>query len=659
MARSINLSLFEDAKDAIDLSWQKEVFYKIISTKEDFLGLISKLSLAKVIALDTETTERFFKTEKLVGISLCVDVKEAYYIPLNHLRGECLPSSFVLARLGLLLKDKKVIMHNAKFDMEFLKQHGDIDIESFDDTMLMAHFLDTNQDLGLKKLVKKYLHVDMVDLDMVMEGCKSFGELDTQDAYMYACSDADCTLRLYNFLLPHMEQYSFLYTIELKVLKVLMQMEMRGILTNKEYFENLNISIIKQIGKLKIELYKAMGVGVDSINLNSSQQLADILYNKLGIKPLQKTKGGQNSVSEKAISMLADDYPVVKLLSDYKALEKLKNTFIDAVRERTLDSVMHFSILQSHVKSSRMASARVTETIGMNVQQVPKGETLGVSIRKGFIPRKGYKFLSADFNQIELRIYASLAGINKLLDYFEQGVDAHSATAALMLVKDARDVTEKDRAIGKTMNFALLYGGGAGAVSSSLKIPQKDAYALIDQYFEAIPEAKLWMDKQKRDVHTNGYITNCFNRVMHVKNSNPTTREAQSSLERSALNLPIQSAAADIFKMALCKLHKNLKSYLDDKTVFFVIPIHDEIILEVREDVDLEKLCPIIKDSMEIKLGKTFAPIKVAISVGNTWGELEKYGAEKKPKEIVSSAEADNLQKFLKREGHVLTHGSV
>ena len=606
--------------------------YETILDQARFDVWLKKLNDAKLIAFDTETTGVDAQQAQLVGVSFAVQANEAAYIPLTHSYigvPEQLDRDTVLLALKPLLEDpqKLKVGQHAKFDMNILANcaiggdpaHG-ITVRGIAfDTMLESYVLNstaTRHDMD--SLAKKYLEHDTVSFqDIAGKGAKqlTFDQIPLEQAGPYAAEDADVTLRLHLALhaqlaaLPSLA--SVLTDIEMPLVPVLARIERQGALVDAALLGVQSIELGNKMVDLERQAYEIAG---EEFNLGSPKQLGAILYEKLGLPVLKKTGKGQASTAEEVLAKLAeDDYPLPRVLMQYRSMSKLKSTYTDRLPEQINPRTgrIHTSYHQAVAATGRLSSS------DPNLQNIPVRTAEGRRIRQAFVAPKGYKLLAADYSQIELRIMAHLSKDEGLLNAFRDNLDVHTATAAEVFKVELGKVTSDQRRSAKAINFGLIYGMGAQKLGKDIGVDTKTAKAYIDVYFARYPGVREYMERTRAQASDQGYVETLFGRRLYLPDIHSNKPQERAGAERTAINAPMQGTAADIIKKAMVKVDNWLtESGLDAKVI---LQVHDELVVEVREDLVAE-VSEKIREHMS-GAAKLDVPLLVEVGVGNNWDE--------------------------------------
>jgi DNA polymerase I len=619
----IENSIELDAEIAPNNSITKEQYQTILDM--DILKVwLDKLSQSDLFAFDTETTSLNYMEAELVGMSFSVNEGEAAYLPLGHNypdAPEQLDLKEVLALFKPILENpqiKKVGQH-IKYDKNVLANY-DINLSGIAfDTMLESYVLNSvgsrhdMDSLALKYLNHKTIHFE----DIAGKGAKqiSFNLVNLDVASPYAAEDADVTLRLHHVLRNKLLEQGALadvsQNIEVPLLSILAKMEQFGVLIDSQKLAQQSQDLASRILQLEKEVHELAG---QSFNLGSTKQLQEILYDKMSLPVLKKTPKGAPSTSEEVLQELALDYPLPKLLMEFRGLTKLKNTYTDKlpkmINART--GRVHTSYHQAVAATGRLSS---TEP---NLQNIPIRTEEGRRVRQAFIARPGYKIVAADYSQIELRIMAHLSKDTGLITAFAAGKDIHSATAAEVFGVSLSEVTTEQRRNAKAINFGLIYGMSAFGLSRQLNIPRHDAQKYMNLYFERYPGVLQYMEETRVVAKEKGYVTTVFDRRLYLPEINSSNVMQRKGAERAAINAPMQGTAADIIKMAMISVDKWIDSLAKDE-VRMIMQVHDELVFEIKLQ-ELESYRLKIIDLMEHAVSLD-VPLIVEAGVGNNWDE--------------------------------------
>ncbi|MDE2088960.1 MAG: DNA polymerase I [Gammaproteobacteria bacterium] len=600
-----------------------EPVYHTVLTPQDLDGWLERLVRAELIAFDTETTSLDYMQARIVGVSFAVQPGEAAYVPLAHDypgAPQQLNRDTVLARLRPLLENPRLpkVGHNLKYDMSVLANHGvRLDGIRFD-TMLESYVLDstaTRHDmdtLALKHLGHKAIHYE----DVAGKGARQIGfnQVDVEQAARYAAEDADVTLRLHVLQWPRLAAEPGLKRlfeeIEMPLVPVLSRMERNGVLVDAARLKRHGAELGERLVALERGAHVAAG---QPFNLSSPKQIQEILFDKLKLPVLKKTPTGQPSTAEEVLAELALDFPLPRLILEYRALSKLKSTYTDRLPAQVNPATgrVHTSYHQAVAATGRLSSS------DPNLQNIPVRTDEGRRIRQAFIAAPGHKLLAADYSQIELRIMAHLSGDAGLLHAFAGGQDIHRATAGEVFGVPPEQVTVDQRRSAKAINFGLIYGMSAFGLARQLGIERGAAQHYVDLYFARYPGVKAFMEHIREQARRNGYVETLFGRRLYLPDINAAGSQRRQAAERAAINAPMQGTAADIIKHAMIAIDR----WLGESGVAarMILQVHDELVLEVPE----QALDPVRQAVLErmTQAARLSVPLVVDIGVGDNWDE--------------------------------------
>ncbi|MGD8748704.1 MAG: DNA polymerase I [Balneolaceae bacterium] len=589
--------------------------YELVNTPEDIERLVDKLKGAQALSFDTETDGVDPMKNELVGISLSATIGTAYYIPVNVEGG--LPQKTVIELLQPLFSERQSvkIAHNYKFDYMILSRAGmKIKGDAFD-TMIAGYLIDANQKLKMDTLSRQYLGYKPIPITKLIgkgRKQKTMDEIDPEKVTVYACEDADITLRLYEKLgdvLVEDELEEIAESIEFPLMEVLARMEMNGVRIDERLLSEFSVVLREDLLELEKTIYDKAGV---EFNINSPQQLGEVLFDKMGLPAGKKTKTGQYSTAESVLTRLASDYEMPGLILEYRALSKLKSTYVDALPKLINQETgrIHTDFNQSIAATGRLSSSNP------NLQNIPIRTERGREIRKAFIADKGFKLLSADYSQVELRVIASIAEDDNMMEAFKNDEDIHSRTAKEIFNLDSIDeVTSDQRRKAKEVNFGIPYGVSSYGLARRLNIDNDEGKQMIDQYFERFPGILRYINDTKQFAKEHGYVKTLMGRRRYIPEINSSNWNRRSWAERTAINMPIQGTAADIIKLAMI----NIQKYIEENSLKtrMLLQVHDELIFEVHED-ETEEVCPRLKELMETAV-ELAVPLKVDMGLADNW----------------------------------------
>lgn len=595
--------------------------YRTILTVTALQDLVKELSACKIFAFDTETTSLDYMQAKLVGLSFASAENTAAYIPVGHdYQGAPaqLELQYVLDVLQPVFHATAIakVGHNLKYDLHVLTNYGVTVAGQLYDTMLESYVLaSTATKHNLDSLAAKHLAYTTITFEEVAgKGAKqkTFNLVEIEQAAPYAAEDADVTLQLHKHFWPQLQAEPSLTkvftTIEMPLLSVLLAMERRGVLIDAKVLQQQSLELGQRLQQLEQQAYILADA---EFNLNSPKQLQEVLYGKLKLPILQKTPTGQPSTAESTLQELALDFPLPKIILEYRSLSKLKSTYTDSLplQINPTSGRVHTSYQQAVTATGRLSST------DPNLQNIPIRSEEGKRIRAAFIAAPGYKILSADYSQIELRIMAHLSGDKGLITAFQQGIDVHKVTAAEVFNVPLAEVTEEQRRRAKAINFGLIYGMSAFGLANQLGIERKEAEQYVDFYFAKFPGVKTYMETTRAFALEHGYVETLFGRRLYlpdIKSSNMMQRKAA---ERAAINAPMQGGQADIIKIAMI----NLAAWQRENSIdmHMLMQVHDELIFEVPLD-KIEEIQPNIVRLMN-NAAKLEVELQVSIGVGDNW----------------------------------------
>ena len=600
---------------------EKYAHYETIFTQAELEGWIKKLSQAKIIAFDTETTSLNYMEAEIVGVSFAIEAGKAAYIPFSHDYENApiqLQRETVLQALTPVLENPNIkkIGHNIKYDLEVLANHH-INLAGIEfDTMLESYILDsTSNKHDMDSLALKYLSWRTISFEEVAgKGAKqvTFNKVSIDSAAKYAAEDADVTLQLHQTLWPRLEKEeglkSVFLDIEMPLVPVLAIIERNGVLIDADKLKKQSTELEKRLAELGKETFAQAG---SEFNLNSPKQLQDILFGKLNLPVLQKTPTGQPSTAENVLQELALDFPLPKLIIEYRTISKLITTYTKRLPEQINPKTqrIHTSYNQTGAATGRLSSSEP------NLQNIPVRTQEGRRIRQAFIAPSGYKIISSDYSQIELRIMAHMSGDPALLNAFENDLDIHQATAAEVLGIPLEKVTSEERRSAKAINFGLIYGMSAFGLAKQLGVGRDAAQSYIDRYFARYPRVKDYMENTRLTAHQKGFVETLWGRRLYLPDINSSQIMRQKAAERTAINAPLQGSAADIIKRAMITLNQWLQqNKLDAK---MIMQVHDELVFEVAEK-DVPVMTDIIRTHM-MAAAQLKVPLVVSIGAGDNW----------------------------------------
>ncbi|MCL5062600.1 MAG: DNA polymerase I [Nitrospirae bacterium] len=565
------------------------------------------------LSFDIEATGRNPISDSIVGIALCREKGRAYYVPIRHKHDTNIPEAFDI--LKGVLEDESIpkIGHNLKYDILILRQEGIHVKGRLYDTMLASYLLNPNKpDHSLEDVALEYLFHKKRPFTEVLGKRHSFSEVSIDEATQYAAEDAELAMELKEILFERLKTEGLedlYFNMEMPLIYVLTDMEEIGVRINKGRLEELSKELDRDLGIIESKIYNIAG---ESFNINSPQQLQKILFEKIGLKPLKKTKTGYSTGMD-VLEELSKTHELPMEILNYRTLYKLKTTYVDAL-PKLIDKKTgrtHTSFNQTVTATGRLSSSEP------NLQNIPIRGEWGTKIREVFIADEGCVLISADYSQVELRILAHISGDEGLIDAFSKDIDIHTRTAAELFNIPKESVTEEMRRIAKTVNFGVVYGISPFGLSEALNIAPKEAAAYIEQYFKKHEGVKNYMDDAIKVARENGYVKTLMGRKRPIPEINSHNTNIRQQAERLAINTPIQGTAADLIKIAMINIWKRLKER--NLETRMILQIHDELLFEVPEP-EIEIAKNLIKYEMENALSLS-VPLKVDMGWGKNWAE--------------------------------------
>ncbi len=622
--------------------------YHLVDSDAALEQLIARLRDAPRLAVDVETTDTDARRAELVGIAIGVGGGEAYYVPLTTgdrqpttaagqlafdttahaarpIHSAALPRDRVLAKLKPIFEDARLpkAAHNAKYDATVLARAG-IELRGLAfDTMIAASLVESGQSLALKNLVQRIFGVEMTTIESLIGKGKnqiSMAEVDVAQVSSYACADADYTWRLvehYEPLLAERGVEELFRQVEMPLVPVLMEMERAGVLLDLDFLAQMSAELTARLSELEKQIQALVGA---PINIASPQQLGDALFNtlKLPTVGLPRTKTGQISTAADVLESLRHAHPVIPLILEHRELSKLKGTYVDALPALAEPDTgrVHTDYNQTAVVTGRLSSSNP------NLQNIPIRTELGRRVRRTFIAPRGSQLISADYSQVELRILAHITRDPGLLGAFARGEDIHAATAAQLFNVPLAQVTASMRRLGKTINFGIAYGITDYGIAARTELSQPEARQLIDHYFQQYAGVKAYIESTKRAARERGYVQTLLGRRRYFPELRPGARlnpALKNAAEREAINHPIQGSAADIIKIAMVRLHRELRAH--NFQARMTLQVHDELVLECPDE-EVRFVVPLVRETMEHAYPLACG-LKVDVAVGQNWDEMK------------------------------------
>ena len=616
------MSMFVNAP--VIVSTPSKIEVTVVDTDEKLGALKNELTRAKVISFDTETTSTEEVTAELVGISLAVKEGHGYYIPVGHVSGNNLEIKKVMAALTPAMTDSKIgkVAHNAKYDYIMLARYGLVISPLTFDTMLAEFIVDpSSRNLGLKNLSEYRLGEEMTHIEeLIGKGKKqiSMAEVAIESVANYAAADAETTLRLMPIMQKELQRVNgtkLLDEIDMPLTPVLAEMEMTGALIDTKFFAAMSQELGQRLAEIEKEIFQLAG---KTFNLNSPQQLSDVLFNHLRLEPPdkgRKTTTGFYSTSADVLEALRGKHPALDFILEHRELSKLKSTYVDALPAAMDPNTgrVHTSYSQIGAVTGRLSSNNP------NLQNIPIRTETGRRVRNGFIADKGNVLLSVDYSQIELRIVAHMAQDEAMLKAFRAGEDIHATTAAAIYDIELDKVTKDMRRHAKAINFGLIYGMSAFGLTRSTDLTLAEAEDFVKAYFTKFPGVKKYLDGMRRQAAEIGYVETLLGRKRYFPAlQGKINMQLKNREEREAINAPIQGTAADIMKLAMLKIPSALQAAgLKGK---MLLQVHDELVLECPKK-EVEKTAKVVQETMAEAYPMSI-PLETEARAGASWGEM-------------------------------------
>lgn len=591
--------------------------YQLIDTEEKRNEIIKKLLTSEILALDTETTGTDPMDAELVGMSFSITENQAFYVPVPAEREEAIK---IVREFEPVFKNEKSLKvgQNIKYDMLVLQNYG-IEVRGkLFDTMVAHYVLQPELRHNMDYLAEIYLHYQTIHIEELIgpkgKGQKNMRDLSPQEVYLYACEDADVTLKLKNILeqeLKKNDAEKLFYEIEMPLVPVLVNIESNGVRLDTEALKQSSEHFTTRLQSIEKEIYT---LAEGEFNITSPKQVGEILFDKLKIvEKAKKTKTGQYVTSEEVLESLRNKHDIIGKILEYRGLKKLLSTYIDALPQLINPKTgrIHTSFNQTVTATGRLSSSNP------NLQNIPIRDEDGKEIRKAFIPDDGCSFFSADYSQIELRIMAHLSEDKNMIDAFLSGYDIHAATAAKIYKVDIKEVTADMRRKAKTANFGIIYGISVFGLAERMNVDRKEAKELIDGYFETYPQVKSYMDKSIQVAREHGYVETIFHRKRFLPDINSRNAVVRGYAERNAINAPIQGSAADIIKVAMARIYERFKA--EGLKAKMILQVHDELNFSVPAK-EKEIVEQVVIEEME-KAYRMHVPLKADCGWGTNWLE--------------------------------------
>lgn len=596
--------------------------YHLVLSEEELDNVIERIRATKEVSIDLETTSANPMMAEIVGIALSPAPQEAYYIPVNHKSANIDPSKqlegrYVIQKLKPIIEDETIgkIGQNLKYEFIILERYG-LNFRGIShDTMVAAHLLDSSRlSYSLDELAKYYLgHKTITYKDITGTGRDkiNFEEVELEKAKTYACEDADVAMILSKKLNSQLEELNLISVfkdIELKFIEVLARMEINGVKVDSNLLENMSVEFEKELERIAKGIYSEVGF---EFNLNSPIQLREVLFDKLRLPKKKLTKTGEASTDVEVLVELAKFHPVPEKMLQYRGVSKLKSTYVDALPKLINPKTgrIHTSFNQTGTSTGRLSSSEP------NLQNIPIKTQEGKRIREAFIPEDGFILLSADYSQIELRLLAHFSADDSLVGAFLAGSDIHSRTAAEIFGVSEDLVSPEMRRLAKTINFGIIYGISPFGLAKQIGTSNTIAKSYIDEYFKRYRKVRAYMERSLSEAEKQGYAVTILGRRRPIPELRSKDRTTRGFGERTAINTPIQGSAADIIKIAMIKIHNQLKGFKSR----MILQVHDELLFEIHES-EIDEIPRMIKREME-GAWKLRVPLRVDIGMGKNWAE--------------------------------------
>ena len=616
--------------------------YYLIENLQDLKLFLKKCYDKPAIAVDCETDSLNAKNANLVGLSLSFEEGEACYIPLRHginlennqsgfnfddiKSFKQIPFDDAINLIKPLMEDNSILKigHNVKYDALVMKQkhNGNINLNPVGDTMCISYVVDPGRvdSHKLDAMALRELGHDTIKYEDICGKGKNkilFNQLSPSDALNYAAEDADITLSIYNRVLPRIindKKFSVYKRLENPLINVLLEMENTGIIINPKKLNEISKNLSSQISELEDQIFK---LSETIFNIGSPKQLGEILFDKMKIEGGKRSKNGSWQTSVEILEKVSDmGHEIADVILSWRHFSKLKSTYTDALVEQINSKTdrVHTNYSMVGASTGRLSSSNP------NLQNIPIRTEEGRLIRTAFEPKQGFKLVSMDYSQIELRLIAHIAAENKMLDAFNENLDIHADTASKVFGIPIEEMTSEFRRKAKAINFGIIYGISAYGLAKQLKCSANEAKDFISSYFYRFPRIRDYMEEIKSNLDTNGYVQTLFNRRIYINDSNSKNQKLRGFAERQAINAPIQGTAADIIKLAMIKIHKELSN---KKEISMLMQVHDELVFEIS-DKKVEEFTNLILPIME-RANLPMVPLKVDLKVdvgsGNNWAE--------------------------------------
>lgn len=592
--------------------------YQLIQNSTERKELLALLLQQKEVCFDTETTSLDSLHADLVGMSFSFKEKEAFYVPtpVNFEEAKAIVEEF---RPFFESTEILKIAHNVKYDLKVLRRYNIRVAYPMFDTMIAHYLISPESKLGMDFLAEFYLQYKPISIETLIgkkgKNQGNMGDLTPEEISDYACEDADITLQLKQIFAPEIEKdhlKSLFYDMEMPLVEILADMEREGIAINKEFLYDYSTRLGNDLTELEKGIKELAGM---DFNVDSPKQLGDVLFEHLKISSkAKKTKTGQYATSEDVLQSLANTHPIIPKILEYREYKKLKSTYVDPLPTMTdvLDGRIHTQFMQTVTATGRLSSNNP------NLQNIPIRTEAGREIRKSFVARNTeHKLLAADYSQIELRIIAALSNDKNMVAAFQSGEDIHAATASKVYGVALKEVTREQRSAAKAVNFGIIYGQSAFGLSQNLGISRTEAKQIIDSYFEQYSTIKTYMDGAISQARDKGYVETIYKRRRYLPDINSANAVVRGFAERNAINAPIQGSAADVIKLAMIAVYREMKKAKVKSRL--VLQVHDELVFDVHHD-EIDQMKALIKKAMESAVN-LIVPMQAEMELGDNWLE--------------------------------------
>ena len=599
-----------DSPDSLESRLKSSQKISILDSDELF-KIIDSIPANSPVAFDTETDSLDSNNANIVGFSFAFELNRGFYVPLRHsylgAPSQISPNDAKTALQKLFTRE--IIAHNAKFDIKIIWHNFGIDIPRIVDTMILAWLDSSDEPCGLDISAKTRLNYTTIKFDEVVPKKATFDSVPIEKATTYAAEDALCSLALFEYFSVNLspQVFEIARRVEFPIMAILAKMESAGISIDTEFFSILQGELNEKIEHLSKDIFALCGA---EFNLNSPKQLSDILYERLGLKKGRALKNSAFSTDEKTLESLRDSHAVIAPIIEYRELSKLLGTYVVPFLSLNKNRKIYTSFIQTGTSTGRLASKNP------NLQNIPVRSDIGRKIRKGFVAKDGFSFISADYSQIELRLLAHFSGDSSLVGAFQSGKDIHLETA----IKLFGDEGSAKRNIAKSINFGLIYGMGARKLAQSLKIAQSEAKSYIDSYFMNFPTIKNFLAQKESEILERGYAESLLGHRRKF-NFNRVAEYERAAFLREGINAIFQGSAADLIKLAMIECDRFFSDSYQNGEVALLLQIHDELIFEVRDDLAqsvADKIKAIMNGIYTLKV-----PLECGIAIAKNWADLK------------------------------------